>query len=183
MFVMPPEQQARVNIDKLLEQAGWEVQDAGAINLYAAGGVAVREFPLKSGHSIADYLLYTNQNAVGVIDILETLALRPSTLGVIFRKAQNKIQEPAMLTRLVRELNTSENWLSLSADVKGDAYESLLERNAQDVKTGAGQYFTPRPLDSGHRERHAPGAGHQHLRPRLRHRRLPAGGSRLHSQP
>ena len=77
---------------------------------------------------------------------LETLAQQPGTLGVIFRKAQNKIQEPAMLTRLVRELINSENWLSLSADVKGDAYESLLERNAQDVKTGAGQYFTPRPL-------------------------------------
>ena len=78
--------------------------------------------------------------------ILETLARRPGTLSVIFRKAQNKIQEPAMLTRLVRELINSENWLSLSADVKGDAYESPLERNAQDVKTGAGQYFTPRPL-------------------------------------
>ena len=77
---------------------------------------------------------------------LETLAGQNGTLGVIFRKAQNKIQEPAMLTRLVRELIDSENWLSLSADVKGDAYESLMERNAQDVKTGAGQYFTPRPL-------------------------------------
>ena len=77
---------------------------------------------------------------------LETLGGQDGTLGVIFRKAQNKIQEPAMLTRLVRELIDSENWLSLSADVKGDAYESLLERNAQDVKTGAGQYFTPRPL-------------------------------------
>ena len=77
---------------------------------------------------------------------LETLARQPGTLGVIFRKAQNRIQEPAMLTRLVQELINSENWLSLSADVKGDAYESLLERNAQDVKTGAGQYFTPRPL-------------------------------------
>ena len=77
---------------------------------------------------------------------LETLGGQPGTLGVIFRKAQNRIQEPAMLTRLVRELINSENWLSLDADVKGDAYESLLERNAQDVKTGAGQYFTPRPL-------------------------------------
>ena len=77
---------------------------------------------------------------------LETLGGQPGTLGVIFRKAQNRIQEPAMLTRLVRELIDSENWLSLDADVKGDAYESLLERNAQDVKTGAGQYFTPRPL-------------------------------------
>ena len=77
---------------------------------------------------------------------LETLGSQPGTLGVIFSKAQNRIQEPAMLTRLVKELIDSENWLSLSADVKGDAYESLLERNAQDVKTGAGQYFTPRPL-------------------------------------
>ncbi len=77
---------------------------------------------------------------------LETLGRQPGTLGVIFGKAQNRIQEPAMLTRLVRELIDSENWLQLSADVKGDAYESLLERNAQDVKTGAGQYFTPRPL-------------------------------------
>ena len=77
---------------------------------------------------------------------LETLARQPGTLGVIFRKAQNRIQDPAMLTRLIKELIDSENWLALSADVKGDAYESLLERNAQDVKTGAGQYFTPRPL-------------------------------------
>ena len=77
---------------------------------------------------------------------LEKLAGQPGTLGVIFGKAQNRIQEPAMLTRLIKELINSENWLSLSADVKGDAYESLLERNAQDVKSGAGQYFTPRPL-------------------------------------
>ena len=77
---------------------------------------------------------------------LETLAGLPGTLGVIFGKAQNKIQEPAMLTRLIHELIDSENWLAMSADVKGDAYESLLERNAQDVKSGAGQYFTPRPL-------------------------------------
>ena len=79
-------------------------------------------------------------------DTLEILGQQPGTLGVIFSKAQNRIQDPAMLTRLVKELIDSENWLGLSADVKGDAYESLLERNAQDVKTGAGQYFTPRPL-------------------------------------
>ncbi len=77
---------------------------------------------------------------------LETLAKESGTLGVIFGKAQNKIQEPAMLSRLIKELIDAENWTSLSADVKGDAYESLLERNAQDVKTGAGQYFTPRSL-------------------------------------
>ena len=78
--------------------------------------------------------------------VLETLGEQQGTLGVIFRKAQNRIQEPAMLTRLIKELIDRENWSNLSADVKGDAYESLLERNAQDVKTGAGQYFTPRPL-------------------------------------
>lgn len=79
-------------------------------------------------------------------DTLATLGQLPGTLGVIFSKAQNRIHEPAMLTRLIQELIDSENWLALSADVKGDAYESLLERNAQDVKSGAGQYFTPRPL-------------------------------------
>ena len=76
---------------------------------------------------------------------LETLGRQPCTLGVIFNRARNEIQEPAMLTRLVKDLIDSETWLALSADVKGDAYESLLERNAQDVKTVAGQYFTRDP--------------------------------------
>ena len=79
-------------------------------------------------------------------DTLEKLAAQPGTLGVIFGKAQNRIQEPAMLTKLIQELINSENWLGHTADVKGEAYESLLERNAQDVKSGAGQYFTPRAL-------------------------------------
>ena len=65
---MNPEQQARVNIDKLLEQAGWAVQDASSVNLYAASGVAVREFRLKPGHGAADYLLYVNQKAAGVVE-------------------------------------------------------------------------------------------------------------------
>jgi type I restriction enzyme M protein len=67
-------------------------------------------------------------------------------LGIIFEKAQNKIQDPAKLRQLIVELIGKENWLSMSADVKGEAYEGLLERNAQDVKGGAGQYFTPRAL-------------------------------------
>ena len=78
--------------------------------------------------------------------VLERLGSEPGTLGVIFRKALNRIQDPAMLRRLIADLIDRENWSELSADVKGDAYEALLERNAQDVKTGAGQYFTPRPL-------------------------------------
>ncbi len=67
-------------------------------------------------------------------------------LGLIFRKAQNKIQDPAKLRQLIVELIGKENWSAMSADVKGDAYEGLLEKNAQDTKSGAGQYFTPRAL-------------------------------------
>ena len=77
---------------------------------------------------------------------LEELGKRSGMLGVIFRKAQNKIQDPAKLQRLIVELIDKEQWSSLSADVKGDAYEGLLQKNAEDVKGGAGQYFTPRAL-------------------------------------
>src|SRR5205823_12369114 len=77
---------------------------------------------------------------------LEELGKRTGMLGVIFRKAQNKIQDPAKLQRLIVELIDKEQWSSLSADVKGDAYEGLLQKNAEDVKGGAGQYFTPRAL-------------------------------------
>ena len=79
-------------------------------------------------------------------ETLRHLGTMGGMLGLIFRKAQNKIQDPAKLRQLIVELIGKETWLSLSADVKGDAYEGLLERNAQDTKSGAGQYFTPRPL-------------------------------------
>ena len=65
---MTPEQQARANIDKMLTRAGWAVQDADSLNLYANKGVAVREFPLKTGHGHADYMLYVNQKAAGVVE-------------------------------------------------------------------------------------------------------------------
>ncbi|HLX62341.1 MAG TPA: class I SAM-dependent DNA methyltransferase [Planctomycetota bacterium] len=77
---------------------------------------------------------------------LEELGKRTGMLGVIFRKAQNRIQDPAKLRRLIVDLIDKEEWSSLDADVKGDAYEGLLQKNAEDVKGGAGQYFTPRPL-------------------------------------
>jgi type I restriction enzyme M protein len=67
-------------------------------------------------------------------------------LGIIFRKAINKIQNPAHLRRLIVDLIGDINWLNMEADVKGDAYEGLLEKNAEDTKSGAGQYFTPRSL-------------------------------------
>ena len=78
--------------------------------------------------------------------LLEKLGQEKGLLGLIFGKAQNKFQDPAKLRRLIADLIDKENWSIMSADVKGDAYEGLLEKNAQDTKTGAGQYFTPRPL-------------------------------------
>jgi len=78
--------------------------------------------------------------------LLAELGKEPGMLGVIFRKAQNRIQDPAKLRRLIVDLIGQESWMILDTDVKGDAYEGLLQKNAEDVKTGAGQYFTPRPL-------------------------------------
>ena len=80
------------------------------------------------------------------IHVLRELGQGTGMLGVVFRKAQNRIQDPAKLRRLIVDLIDRESWLTLDADVKGDAYEALLEKNAEDVKSGAGQYFTPRPL-------------------------------------
>jgi type I restriction enzyme M protein len=78
--------------------------------------------------------------------VLSELGKQKGMLGVIFRKAQNKIQDPAKLRRLIADLIDKEDWTSKEVDVKGDAYEGLLEKNAADVKGGAGQYFTPRAL-------------------------------------
>jgi type I restriction enzyme M protein len=80
--------------------------------------------------------------------ILETLAKESGTLGVIFRKAQNKIQDPAKLKKLITDFIDKENWSAAGVDIKGDAYEGLLAKGAEDVKSGAGQYFTPRALIS-----------------------------------
>lgn len=77
---------------------------------------------------------------------LEELGKKKGMLGVIFRKAQNRIQDPAKLRRLIVDLIDRESWMALDTDVKGDAYEGLLEKNAEDTKSGAGQYFTPRAL-------------------------------------
>ncbi len=77
--------------------------------------------------------------------ILETLGKERGMLGIIFRKSQNRIQDPAKLKRLIM-LTNDETWVGLDIDVKGEIYEGLLQKNAEDIKSGAGQYFTPRPL-------------------------------------
>ena len=78
--------------------------------------------------------------------ILAGLAAQPGTLGVIFRKAQNRIQDPAKLKRLIVDLIDKEQWSASGTDLKGDAYEQLLAKGASDKGSGAGQYFTPRDL-------------------------------------
>jgi type I restriction enzyme M protein len=79
------------------------------------------------------------------IELLRALGTRKDVLGQIFTKAQNKIQDPAKLFRLIDMIDEVQ-WVSMEADVKGDIYEGLLEKNAEDTKSGAGQYFTPRAL-------------------------------------
>jgi len=79
------------------------------------------------------------------INLLKELGKEAGLIGEIFIKAQNKIQDPAKLYRIIQMIN-SENWAILGVDVKGAIYEGLLEKNAEDLKSGAGQYFTPRVL-------------------------------------
>lgn len=78
--------------------------------------------------------------------MLVELGNQPGTIGTIFRKAQNRVQDPAKLQRLVHDLIGQENWSQTGTDINGDAYESLLAKGASDKGSGAGQYFTPRPL-------------------------------------
>lgn len=76
---------------------------------------------------------------------LEKLGEQGGILGKIFQGASNKIGSAAVLYRIVQMID-KEKWVSMSSDVKGEIYEGLLQKNAEDVKSGAGQYFTPRPL-------------------------------------
>jgi len=78
--------------------------------------------------------------------ILGSLGKEKGMIGVMFRKAQNKIQDPAKLKRLVMLIEGEETWMGMGIDVKGAIYEGLLQKNAEDTKSGAGQYFTPRAL-------------------------------------
>lgn len=89
----------------------------------------------KSGAELADQYKLT----------LENLSKIPGSLQEIYTDAQNKISKPAILHKLIGMIG-SENWTSMAEDVKGEIYESLLSRVAEDTKSGAGQYFTPRSL-------------------------------------
>ena len=78
-------------------------------------------------------------------DTLEKLGEQDGILGKIFQGASNKINNASILYRVVQMIDR-EKWVSMSSDVKGEIYEGLLQKNAEDIKSGAGQYFTPRPL-------------------------------------
>ena len=78
-------------------------------------------------------------------EILKELADDEGLIGTIFTKASNKIDRPVLLAKVI-EMVASENWYMLEGDFKGTIYESILEKNGQDKKSGAGQYFTPRAL-------------------------------------
>ena len=77
---------------------------------------------------------------------LEKLGKEDGLIGTIFKKAQNKLTDPAKLKRIVSLIATEGPWIGIGVDVKGQIYEGLLEKNASEVKSGAGQYFTPRPV-------------------------------------
>lgn len=78
-------------------------------------------------------------------EILRELAKEEGLIGTIFTKAANKIDSPVKLAKIIEMVN-SENWYMMEGDLKGAIYESILEKNGQDKKSGAGQYFTPRAL-------------------------------------
>ena len=78
---------------------------------------------------------------------LEALSKQSNLIGTIFTKAQNKIDKPVYLKKVI-SLIDGETWLSMDDDLKGAIYENILEKNGQDKKSGAGQYFTPRSLIS-----------------------------------
>lgn len=78
-------------------------------------------------------------------EILSELAKDSGLIGTIYTKASNKIDSPVHLAKII-EMVSNENWYMMEGDFKGAIYESILEKNGQDKKSGAGQYFTPRPL-------------------------------------
>ncbi|MBX3282709.1 MAG: SAM-dependent DNA methyltransferase [Acidobacteria bacterium] len=105
-----------------------------------------RKLPIPAGYDWES--LRTLRGAALELQYLKTLQELGKTsgiLGQIFTKSQNKIQDPAKLYKLV-DLIDREQWAMMGADVKGTIYEGLLEKNAEDTKSGAGQYFTPRAL-------------------------------------
>ncbi|MBR0529355.1 MAG: N-6 DNA methylase [Ruminococcus sp.] len=95
-----------------------------------------------------DLIKYNGEDLVKKYeDILKTLSDENGLIGTIFTRAINKIDRPVMLKKVI-DMVADENWYLMEGDFKGAIYEGILEKNGQDKKSGAGQYFTPRSLIS-----------------------------------
>lgn len=104
------------------------------------------ESSIPEGYKWQDLLDLSGEDLVDKYEeILDELADKDGLIGTIFTKASNKIDRPVLLAKVI-EMVASENWYMMEGDLKGAIYESILEKNGQDKKSGAGQYFTPRAL-------------------------------------
>lgn len=104
------------------------------------------ESSIPEGYKWQDLLDLSGEDLVDKYEeILDELAEKDGLIGTIFTKASNKIDRPVLLAKVI-EMVASENWYMMEGDLKGAIYESILEKNGQDKKSGAGQYFTPRAL-------------------------------------
>ena len=104
------------------------------------------ESAIPEGYKWQDLLDLSGEDLVEKYEeILDELAKKDGLIGTIFTKATNKIDRPVLLAKVI-EMVASENWYMMEGDLKGAIYESILEKNGQDRKSGAGQYFTPRAL-------------------------------------
>ena len=101
---------------------------------------------IPDGYKWKDFAYLSGDDLVAKYeDILDELSKEEGLLGTIFTRASNKIDRPVMLAKVI-EMVSEENWYMMESDFKGAIYESILEKNGQDKKSGAGQYFTPRAL-------------------------------------
>ncbi len=101
---------------------------------------------IPNGYKWKDFCTLNGQDLVDKYEeILRELSKQSGIIGTIFTKAANKIDRPAYLKKVI-EMVAEQNWYMMEGDFKGALYESILEKNGLDKKSGAGQYFTPRPL-------------------------------------
>lgn len=104
------------------------------------------ESAIPAGYQWADLISLDGLDLVRQYEeTLKLLSEQDNLIGTIYTKAQNKIDKPVYLKKVISMID-EEQWLIMDGDVKGAIYESILEKNGQDKKSGAGQYFTPRPL-------------------------------------
>lgn len=138
---MLPEEKARVKIDKQLRNAGWDIV---ARNEYLPNSTFGSSIP--EGYKWEDLEGLSGTDLVEKYEeILNELSESEGIIGTIFTRATNKIDKPVMLAKVI-EMVSSEQWYMMEGDFKGAIYEGILEKNGQDKKSGAGQYFTPRAL-------------------------------------